>query len=315
MTDLFSQLLPMSWRGIEFPTANFRVSLNHDLVEHKFVNRDGAHVEATGREPLVFTARALFRNGIRKGKNEKWEAGLYPDGWKRFMVAAADRTTGILQHPELGHISCKLKSAEVAWNAEVRDGVDVDITWVESTDEGLEVLDAITSDSPITDVMVASKDLDASLSFTRDPTPEELKVPGEPSFEDMINDIQSITDQASLLNRRVSGKIEAAQYRATLLVDSVSKAADPKQWPMKQAAIRVVTGMQDVSKRLLVKSAPVIFTTPREMTVGSISLAVQRPIDELINLNPSLVRRPTVRAGTKVRHYAGSSLTSILAPT
>lgn len=302
--DLFSQLLPMKWRDVEFPTAGFRVSLHQDLVEHKYAERDGAHVEATGREPLVFTARAMFRNGITKGPTESFPGNLYPDVWRLFMAAAADRSTGILQHPELGQISCKLRRADTVWDAGIRDGVDVDVEWVETTDAGHEVLNAITSTSPITDITIAGKDLDASLSITRPLTPAEQKSATEPDFADTANSVTAIVDQASLLNRRVTGKLDQLTYRAQVLTDSLDRVADPKQWSTKRSAERLKSGVNDLKDRLFTTGKDVtVFVIPTDSTISKIANTLQRSTNSIILLNPSLLKKPVVPRGTLVRYY------------
>src|SRR5947208_3808040 len=111
------------------------MDLEQDHAEHRWPDRDGAHVEATGRAPLVFSAKAIFRNGISTGRAENWESGkLYPDAYRAFIDAAADRTSGPLQHPEHGTVTCKLRSARVTWDANKRDGCDVACVWVETSE-------------------------------------------------------------------------------------------------------------------------------------------------------------------------------------
>jgi hypothetical protein len=304
MPDLFSQLRPMSWRGIQFPTANFRVSLQQDHVEHKFADTDGAHIEATGREPMVFSARLMFRNGIVRGPNEGWPAALYPVMWKQFMAAAADRSSGIFQHPELGPITCKLRSAETVWDANIRDGVDVDATWVESTDDTAGVAAALTSESPVKDIKLAAASLDASTSITRDATPVEKAGVDEVTFTDLVNSIQTVTDQAALLNRQTVGKIDAIRYRTELLIDSVERAGDVTQWPIKQAAERMRAGLTELQKKTISRSKPVSkFVVPRECTMTSLALTLGRHVTSLISLNPRLVAKPTIRKDTVVRYF------------
>jgi hypothetical protein len=304
MPDLFSNLRPMAWRGQQFPTANFRVSLQQDHVEHKFADTDGAHIEATGREPTVFSARIMFRNGIARGKNETWTTPLYPDGWRQFMKNAADRTSGTLDHPELGPITCKLRSAETVWEAGVRDGVDVDVTWIESVDGAQAFADTLSAKSPVQNAVTAAIDLDASTSITRDATPVEKAGVDEPTFTDMINAIQTVTDQAAILNRQTVGKIDAIRYRTELLIDSVERAGDVTQWPIKHAAERMRAGLTDLSKKVISGSKPVsIFEVSKEATLTSIALTLGRNITSIISLNPRLVSKPTVRVGTKVRYF------------
>ena len=48
MVDEFEQLLPFKWRDVELPVTHVKLSLAHDLVEHKYWGVDSGRVEATG---------------------------------------------------------------------------------------------------------------------------------------------------------------------------------------------------------------------------------------------------------------------------
>lgn len=307
--DMFAKLIAISWRGISFPVAGFRASLQQDLVEHKYVDRDGAHIESVGRAPLQFHAQALFRNGIVPGPSEHWGV-LYPDGWRDFIAAAADRRTGVLMHPELGGIDCKLSSAETTWNSSARDGVDVEITWVESTDNGAGLLGLLASDSPISSAFLGALDLDATLSNDARLLARGLtgpRTPAEPSFADMLNGLQAIADTSVAVRNRTAGILDGAVYRARLLADSATRAADPKQWPVKRAAARLEAAAHDLQHAALASRDVSVYRTPRAMSLSAIASAVQRDVNTVIRLNPALVRRATVPADTDVRYYSDAA--------
>src|SRR5580700_9335962 len=137
---LFAALLELRWKDISFPYASLRNRLRQDLVIHKFADRDGAHVEGLGRHPFEFTARVPMLNGLDAGPNEHWQRPLYPFVRDNLLRAALDKTSGILQHPELGPITCKLETLDWELKAEVRSGVWVDVTWLETDDGGLDIL-------------------------------------------------------------------------------------------------------------------------------------------------------------------------------
>lgn len=311
MPDIFKTLLPLSWRDIQIPSSGFRMSIRQDLVEHEFSDKDGAHVESTGRKATVYTARLHFINTIFPGPTEKWEPGtLYPGAWRRFIAAAADRSVGIFVHPEVGAAFCKLRSADTVWEANARGGVDVEAEWVETSDTGFDAVDQIAIDSPLTSALSAATSLDASLIYNRDITPQELRegADAQPTFYDTLNGIQAIADSQTLLDRRISGAIDAAQFRAKLVIDAVSRTGKQQNWPLRQAAIKLSVALTDVSRTLLVTDSPSIYTTPKDMTVTSIALAIQRPSSEILSLNPGLLRRPIVKAATRVRHYLKTNL-------
>lgn len=306
MKDMFEELIAVKWRGVTFPVAQFTASLEQDLVEHKFVDVDGAHMEATGRAPLIFNARALFRNSVVPGKAEHWGERLYPNGWRAFYAAAADRSVGTLMHPELGPIRCRLRSANTVWTGEIRDGVDVDIVWIETTEDPNDLAKRINAPSPITTAIGGALDLDALVSNDARMIALGLTGPkGEPpTFGDMLNGLQAIVDTSVATQRRTMGMLDAAVYRARSLSDSVTRAAKPTQWPFKRASGKIESAANDArAGRLETKHYVAIYRTPRAMTLASVAAAVHREIGELVRLNPGLVSRPEVPAETSVRYY------------
>lgn len=48
MADVLSQLFAFKWRDVEVPITKMRLSIAHDLVEHKYWGVDGARIEDTG---------------------------------------------------------------------------------------------------------------------------------------------------------------------------------------------------------------------------------------------------------------------------
>lgn len=304
MPDLFASLLPMAWRGQQFPVTNFRTSLSQDLAEHRFSERDGAHLEATGRAPLIFSARILFRNGIKGGPNENLGV-LYPDGWRLFLKNAADKTSGTFQHPELGAYTCKLKSAETVWSADVRDGVDVDATWVESTDDNEDLTAALKRSSPITEVSLSAEELDDNfVTVAADLTEDEQKDFLE-SFTDAVNAIQSVADTASMVQRKIGGKFDALFYRCELLYESMSRAASPQRnWPAKRAANRMMAMLGDAQRDIQRASRTVsIYVTPKQMTVATVAAVLSQSVNDIAILNPRLLSKPVISQGSRVRYY------------
>jgi len=133
--NIFGDLLEFRYRGISLPTLQFSLKLRHDLVQHKLVGVDGAHVEATGLCPLEHTARIPFLNNITAAAYENWSQGLlYPNTFRRFLTAMSDRTLDTLQHPELGPITVRPESLQCSWMPDTRDGVIVEASWIQSTE-------------------------------------------------------------------------------------------------------------------------------------------------------------------------------------
>lgn len=300
------------------------MSLSHDQADHRFWGFDGAYIEATGRAPLVFTASIPFRNGIVPGKKEKWGV-LYPTTYREFLRATADRGTGTLVHPEFGLITCKVRNVETIWDANRRDGCDVEATWVETIERDENQL---TTDSTVTSAELAARDLDThlqDLSHLDPPLPSQPTY--QPDFEESMRRIAAVGDQISLLQQRQAGKIDSIIYRVNEVGNSLDRAATTSRntvksiidgdstqsgrsalsWPMRDAINRMKAGLIEAKKKLLEDGRPIVFyRVPSAATLASVSISAGANLSEMISLNPSLVRSPIVPIGTIVRYYAAA---------
>lgn len=304
--DLFAGLLEMSWRGIPFPYTRTRLSLRQDLAIHKFVDRDGAHIEGTGRAPLQFTARIPFINGLQRGRQETWDRPLYPKVWRQFFAACADKTTGLFIHPELGEFTCKCEAADTEWTADARGGVYVDVTFLE-TDDGIEELNLdLASPSPLANMQAAASDLDTNMANI---DPAIIPQPFEPtfSFSDLANSIRAVTDLPTLLSKEFAGRIDNMIYECQSIEDSLDRAvnASPLNWPFFQSCEQAKSACYDLKKTQVAKARPVsLYPVPKDSTLAQIASSINANIVDIMTLNPSYVQVPLVNAGTVIRYYS-----------
>jgi len=299
LPSVFEQLLEFKWRHVSFPVSRFSTAIHQDHVQHKWPDRDGAHVEGTGRAPTQIRATALFRNGIAPGKAEKWGV-LYPTGFREFLVACADRTSGTLQHPELGNITCKVETCDVQWDSGRRDGVDVDVSWIESNDTTQDLAEALAQTSPIATTLQFAADLDEQIIQIN----PALKSTTEPSFLDSVRELQGVFDQATLLAKKTVGQIDRVLYRIDSLQSSILGIKDATTWPAIQSIERLRASLFGVKKTLLVATKDIRFYIARDNTTFSmLATTLQAKVQDLINLNPSLTNSVSIPRGTPVRYY------------
>jgi prophage DNA circulation protein len=302
MAGEFAQLLPCSWRDIQFPIASMSVSFAQDLVEHKYWGVDGASVEATGRGAMMISATIPFVNGIVPGNGEKWGI-LYPTTFREFVKAFGSRATGTLKHPEFGDIFCKPHTLEFSHDAQRRDGVEVRAQWVETHLDGD---DSTLTDgnSPVTEAELAALDLDASK--------EDLKklVPKAPEFEEsfasMMNKITGVVDRVTVSASLATGRIGAVVYRIHQLEESVDRARTALTWPITDALERMKSSSHDVAAKLAAAERTILrYTVPAKTTLAGLQAALpSATIADLMRLNPILMARPDVPAGAVVKYYA-----------
>ncbi len=314
--DLFSKMLGFEWRGISFPCSSFETDVTQDHAEHKWPDRDGAHIEATGRNPIVINAKALFYNGIAPGQNESFRGGfLYPDAYMAFVEACADRSTGTLVHPELGDLQVKCKSCKTHWDADRRDGVAVDVVWVEHTESNTAVVvfrDDVSAQAAAETLDAAIGDYVRPLSPAQ-PFPErafasiKFSPPGVTpmSFGELVNSVVGVLDQVSLQQQRVLGRINEVMYRLDVLSEAIDRTKDVKTWPIRKGIENLRVAMHDLKARPFGRGGQIgAYIVERPMTVAQICVLTQNTAEEFGELNNNTVASgPVIYRGIVVRYY------------
>ena len=317
--DVLEGLFEASWRGIGFPTTKFRMSIAHDLVEHKYWGVDGARVESTGLAPLRFSFSAPLLNGIEPGGKETWKwAELYPDQFRKLVAAFQRKDVGWLVHPEFGRIKCKADKLDADWEAGRRGGSDVEMTFVETLDEsGLSALNpdvlAITQ-SAITLLDLDGGDPSYLVGYTAS-LKQLLQAKGVPlppyllakkvTFSDLIADVKAIANYPALLAYRGQGAIKALEYHAKEIAAAAERSRDAFAWPLTQKAERAKESAFDLRQEILKASKAVgKFTVPAPTTLAGVARQIQgAKMGDLMSLNPDLVQKPEIDTGTVVRYY------------
>lgn len=304
MSDVFQRLLPAKWRDVEFPVVRMRMSLAHDLAEHKYWGVDGARIEATGMAPVRFTFSIPMHQGIVPGKGESWTPGsLYPVVFRKLVVAFAKKANGALQHPEFGTIICKAERLDIDWAGDRRGGCEIEASFIETISDQ-ELLLAIPRPNPVGEMTVAAQSLDASEEDLRKLVPELPTY--KAGFDDMMRSVAAVFDQASLLSMRAAGKIDSIVYRANAVGDSIDRARSALTWPVTQNLERLKAAGYDLRKKLLeIGRDVVLYVTPGDTTLAGVSAALSdTSLGDLIKLNPQLMSQPRIPGGTAIRYYA-----------
>jgi hypothetical protein len=306
VNDLFASLLELRWKSISLPCGSIKTRLRQDLVIHKFVDRDGAHIEGTGRAPLEITARVPMLNGLAKGPNEQWQSILYPYVRDNLLQACADKSSGTLQHPEIGALTCKCQTMEWDLDAAIRSGVWVELSWIETDDTGVDLDNDLSIPSPAAGIQAAGKALDGQLAaLPKGLFPQGLALPSV-TFSNLVFAIRGVVDQTTLLQKKYAGQIDNALYNVQSLEDSVNRAGNSNalNWPIIQSCERMKAALYDQKAAQLAKArAQGLFTVAKDMTLAALAGAIPTDLGSLLTLNPRLAQTPLVPAGTIARFY------------
>ena len=304
INDLFGSLLELVWKSVAMPVGMLRTKLRQDLVIHKFVDRDGAHVEGVGRHPLEFSGKVPFLNGLTPGANETWKSPLYPTVRDAMLRACADKTSGTLTHPELGDITCKLETFEWSLDAQVRNGVWADVAWIETDDTYDELAVASGYVSPAASIQSSALDLDSQLASV-DPSifPQPYVPPF--SFSDLAFAIRGVFDVPTLTEKAHGGRMDNFLYEAQAVEDSVAAAGNALLWPIVQSAELAKSALYDAKATLLTKGKPTgLYTAQKDSTMAQLASTLGAQVLDIMVLNPAFIQSPVISAGSVVRFYS-----------
>lgn len=301
MPDFFaSQLLECKFRGNGFPCTSFRVRIQQSIVTHARPDQDGARIESTGRNPLVFTATIPWLNNLARGPNETWGTP-YPDGHRQFLADIADRSAGLLQHPSLGLVKVKTVNAESLLEATRRDGEMVTAEWIEHSDDEEASNSFLSGTSGISGAILNAVDLDERLAPTK---LKKLDPDKSISFEEALRKVASVSDTASLLSRKAFGQIDRIMYRLNVIRDGIASQRDPQNWPAKEALSKLRASIQAMkTKAAKTQKDTRWYVTPAPTTAGNLAAKFRNSVGDIIRLNPELCASPEIGARVPVKYY------------
>lgn len=319
--DILSTLQECSLRGVSFPVISLKESFSHDTPQHKSVDRDGAFVENTGRNPFVFAIVAPFyAKTIARGKNESWD-DLYPTRFESVRATCLDRTTADFVHPLYGTFKVKITDWDSTLNADERGGQTVSFTLIETRDDGEETAFTASTQSRARSSAV---DLDSQLGTLSPPPSVFAADEPEQSFLDIIDSLRTIVDSTSLQAQQGLAKIDRAVSKLTKLSDSINRsssvlATNPLSGtttnlgPLSAGSGRIWTNcqvlkacLQELRFKLTANSGKTIsiFVVTSPVMLPTLASRLASTVVELQALNPEMVRnRFTIPENTVIRYY------------
>lgn len=299
MSETHDRLLAVSWKGVHFPITSMRTGLSHALTEHGYWGRDVENVEANGRKSLAITASIPFQLNIQPGQTEKWVQPLYPDGFRKFFAACQKGSTGVLVHPEFGDIKCKVRSVDIDWKGDVRGGVNVEASWVETVEDDEVAKDVLENGSPVQVALFAAGEVDKSF-YNLEP-----KGAYKESLAESLRKLNGAFDQFTVLSAQVGGVVNMVEYRVNAIIDSAHRAQNSLNINLIQNCHRILSAVHDIKRNMLNdRRAIVVYKVPKDMTIAAIAKKTGDSSADIIVMNPALTRSPVVRRGTVVRYFA-----------
>jgi hypothetical protein len=296
--DELNKLLAFCWKGIYFPTINISTDVTRDVVEHKYPNRDSARLEDTGRNPIIVKAQCVFVNTINPGIGDGWKKGtLYPDVYRKFLLTSFENTTGILTHPFIGNIQCKLLSISSNIDSKFRGGEIVNATWKETIfSENID--DTLQSiKSSLNEASQSAQYIDDSFAKLK-PDPKKLGLQGaqKDSLVDTLNKIKAAIDTGTTFSQSVLASFDKINYQCNSIIAAIKRQNDVFLSVLNSNVYKLKSCNQDLKKETLTnnKNAIGIYLPTTPMTWSSLSKLLNNTIEELAKLNASMIKKPTV---------------------
>jgi len=306
MTDVLRQLRKASWRGIEFPVMSRDFGFSHDQERHRFLFRDEQLIESLGRENPTYRYSIPFREDLVKAPWVNLFTVVYPD----FLNACLDRSNGDLFDPVHGPVQVKCASLTERVDVNRRDGIDVDVEFLVSPDETLDV-DVAENLSTIEGAQALGAALDRDATEIDPETQAEIDALNKGSERGRLNPLDfatSVLNQVEANGNKIQAAFGDVVFRAEKLDESLGRTRDPNVQPMRANARRLALIARDLQRTAIggnEKKTKLIgvYTVPADTGVISLAGKLGNSPQDLIKLNPTIARRTTIESGEQIAYY------------
>lgn len=286
------ELPKLTWRGLFAPCEAAPVKGAHAQVERKAYGIPAAWHDPAGREPYSTDVKLHFLNCQFDGI--LW----FPNKWNEWQKALEDDSPGKLRHPLLGEFDAVVKSWVVALDASRTAGVTVDVTFDETL---VDVTKANAFKGPQVDVKAVAKQAltDAGNLGINFPS-GRLDGSLFDAIDSFLGDITSAQMTITGLGNQLVGGIEDMIYRVELVADPASAPAYDNLVLLWDALRTKVTDAEKLAAR---STATTLLGS--DTTFDAVASERSNTVEELMGLNPGLVRYRVIPKGSALVFYTG----------
>jgi len=290
--NVIAALPILTWRGLDAPDYSLvGCEFQHEQAERRIPYIDGAIHDNTGRMPFQFMARIFFINTTGDGT-------VFPGFWNQWRDALLDSSAGDLVHPLLGPVRARVLNGKFDVRAEIRSGIIIDVTWVETLDDPAGPQGLVPQKL---DVVTLARAADKAMAARGVPYPTGESTS---SLFDLINQIKGAIFSAKLsilgAFNKVFGVIES-------ILDIFRTRDDPLDYPAVDALNALYASSLDLRSQLeaTVARPTAQATISVDTTLEAFARSVGNTLSEVMGLNLQALRSPIVRRGTTLTYYVG----------
>jgi len=293
--EVLSQLLPLSWRGIEVPCVSITSSATNRLSEHEQYGVPAADVENGGRKSAAHTFAIPFRRLLFN------YVGLYPRIFRQFVKALINTSAGKLRHPEFGLMDCQVASWSFTWTGTKRDGCDLQVTFKETNELGLTLEKAAVS---VVDAQQLALELQIMMLEAKPPITYE-----DPSGLTLSEQLAKVASLKLLAELEIAGALAEVQRvvdGVNGILDIVGSLTDADASAMYAAGGGIVDAMNKLESSLSVGGSGKRIAqkiNDKERTVSESAVHFGMATSSFYSMNPKAARSGTVLKNQTVLVY------------
>jgi len=297
---ILQQLADSSWRGIKFPFSEREVGFLQDQAQHRFIFRDQQLIESLGRQNPTFRFRCGFFEGVRQHGFVNLFTVVYP----LFFAACLDRSAGELVDPVHGTIRAKLASLSETLSGARQDGVEVSADFIFAPEDTEDTLPSqfVQTAKSLQGLQASAVVFGAAVNDLTDEQRKEIAAWNQDSTRGELTILQAgraVLGSVQQYKDRTRAEIAGATYQVEQARKELEQTVDPELEPLR----RDLTRMASAGRNLVAVESDRPFRKVRvPAEIGRLAFATSKqvPVETLLAMNPWLVDRQTIPAGSSV---------------
>lgn len=298
MSGANERLQQLAFDGLpSVPCRSVGLDFEHSLPVRSYPYVDGDGHDNTGRRSATMPVQLLFLNTLTL---EQPGVILFPSLFNQWLERLLDGRAGNLEHPIFGNRRARVARGSVPLVSEVRDGVIVDVTFVETLDEPEQ---QIAFSGPETSVAASAIAAQAACDEAGIAYPD-----GTSEEPDLLTAARAAIASAESRITGAEGKIARVQGKVMRMVDDAERLNSHAMYAAYDNLVSLWASLNDLKKRLpgRIQRAVGEAVTQTSASIDSLARKHGNDVEDMMGLNPQLLAEPVIQRGTRYKYYSGN---------
>lgn len=291
MTEVLSQLPFLTWRGLAAPPCeSVSFSWANDLAARAIPYVDVDVHDDVRRKSAEFKVRLFFCETV--------EPGAFTQKWPQWLDAIKTGTPDYLVHPLLGTIRARVAHVGGEVKARMRDGVVVEIDFIETNEDPSVISADITSQS---DILVAAQAADAAASSFG------VSWPSSPLGTSIFSAISGIRGSLFSFDFDSSASVTQIIGNISQMIDAVEAVDDHQRYAADDALLAVWRQLYQAQQLISARARRVLSrVVANDTTLDRFARETSNTLQDIMQANLFALRAPIVPKGTTLRYFAAA---------